>query len=129
MKKIAILVCGEVAKTCTANGCLKAVNSNKDAFERYSDEASELASFAHCNGCDTDPIEQLNVRIDRFKKASVEVVHLSTCIRGRCQHYEAFAKKLSKHFEVVGYTHGSAEGKKGNTINLKKKKFLKYRLK
>jgi hypothetical protein len=37
-----------------------------------------------------DEIESLKVKIEKLQKANVEVVHISTCIRGRCEHYECF---------------------------------------
>lgn len=121
MKKIAIFICGDVAERCTANGCLKAFNEKNDAFEKYEGDDIQLSSFNNCIGCEKDPIHNLDVKIEKFLKSGTEVIHLSTCIRGRCEHYEAFAEKLSKHFEVVGYTHGSKGGKKNNTVNIQVK--------
>lgn len=118
MRKIAIYVCGEIAKKCTANGCLRTFNQKKDSFDRYAEEDIQLVSFNSCNGCLENPLEGLKIKIEKFKKAQVEVVHLSTCIRGRCDKYELFAKELAKYFDVIGYTHGSAEGKKNNNVNL-----------
>lgn len=109
MENIAIYVCGEIATRCTANGCLRAVNEQKDAFEKYKGDAM-LVAFNSCNGCDNQPVESLDLKIEKFKKAQVQTVHLSTCIRGRCEHYETFANKLAEHFDVVGYTHGSEVG-------------------
>lgn len=117
MKNIAIYVCGEVSRKCTANGCLRTFNSSEDSFERYKEDGSKLVAFNTCNGCDKDPVGSLDVKIEKLKKADVEVMHISTCIRGRCSHYEEFAKEFAKHFEVIGYTHGSKEGKKNNNIN------------
>ncbi|BEP28453.1 CGGC domain-containing protein [Helicovermis profundi] len=122
MKNIAIYVCGEVSKKCTANGCLRAFNNKSESFERYGGEKIQLVSFNNCPGCDELPIENLTKKIEKFKKAKVDVVHLSTCIRGRCEYYEDFAKLLSKEFEVIGYTHGSRNGKKNNNIDIYKSK-------
>ena len=119
-KKVAIYVCGEVSKKCTANGCLRTFNEKEDSFKRYEESGCQLVSFNNCNGCDGDPIERLQIKIEKLKKAEVEAVHISTCIRGRCKHYEEFAKEFAKHFDVIGYTHGSAEGKKNNNININK---------
>lgn len=118
MKKIAIYICDEVSKRCTANGCMRAFNEKKDSFEVYNDEPLQLVAINTCNGCDEEPVESLDIKIEKFEKAGVNTVHLSTCIRGRCEHYEAFAEKFSKHFDVIGYTHGSPEGKLHNNINL-----------
>lgn len=116
MKKIAIYVCGNVAKKCTANGCMRAFNENKDSFERY-EEGIRLVAFNNCNGCDEDPMESLQLKIEKFKKAKVDAIHLSSCIRSKCDHYQAFVEELAKHFDVVGYTHGTPEGKKNNNFD------------
>lgn len=117
MKNIAIYICGEVSKKCTANGCLRTFNENEDSFKRYSENGCKLVAFNTCNGCNENPVESLELKIEKLKKANVQVIHISTCIRGRCNNYEEFAKEFAKHFEVIGYTHGSQEGKKNNNIN------------
>lgn len=118
MKNVAIYVCGIVSKTCTANGCLRAFNQKQDSFERYEEIGCQLVSFNHCNGCNEDPMEGLKVKIEKFQKANVEAIHLSSCIRGRCDHYEEFIKELDKHFDVVGYSHGSAQKKEKKTMSM-----------
>ncbi|WFD11591.1 CGGC domain-containing protein [Tepidibacter hydrothermalis] len=120
MKKVAIYVCGEVSKKCTANGCLRTFNQKEDSFKRYEDIGCQLVGFNNCNGCDENPVESLKVKIEKLKKADVDTIHLSTCIRGRCDHYEEFAKEFAKHFDVIGYTHGSSNGKKNNNVNIDK---------
>lgn len=65
-------------------------------------------------------MESLLVKIEKFKKAGADTVHLSSCIRSKCEHYQEFVDELSRSFDVIGYTHGSAEGKKNNNINKKK---------
>lgn len=120
LKKIGIYVCGNVSKKCTANGCLRAFNENKDSFSDYNEADYKLVSFNNCNGCDEEPMESLLIKIEKFKKADVDTIHLSSCIRSKCDHYQEFVDELSKHFDVIGYTHGSAEGKKNNNINKKK---------
>lgn len=96
---------------------LKTFNESEDSFERYKEDGSKLVTFNTCNGCAEDSVESLEIKIEKLKKANVEVVHLSTCIRGRCERYEGFAKEFTKYFDVIGYTHGLAEGKKNNNIN------------
>ena len=123
MKNVAIYVCGEVSKKCTANGCLRTFNEKEDSFKRYEEVGCKLVSFNNCNGCNESLVESLKVKIEKFQKADVEVVHISTCIRGRCEHYEQFAKEFAKHFDVIGYTHGSEQGKKNNNININKNEF------
>ena len=112
MKRIAIYVCGNVSRKCTANGCLRAFNENADSFSSYDESNYKLVSFNNCNGCEEDPIESLSNKIERFKKANTDTIHLSSCIRSKCIHYEEFVDELSKSFDVVGYTHGSAAGKR-----------------
>ncbi|MCT4509152.1 MAG: CGGC domain-containing protein [Tepidibacter sp.] len=118
MKKIAIYVCGEVSKKCTANGCLRAFNQKEDSFKRYEEVGCQLVAFNNCNGCEKNPVESIEVKIEKLKKADIDAIHLSTCIRGRCENYEEFAKESAKHFDVIGYTHGSDNGKKNNNINI-----------
>lgn len=120
MKKIGIYVCGNISKKCTANGCMRAFNENKDSFSIYDESDYKLAAFNNCTGCDEAPMESLLTKIEKFKKANVDTIHLSSCIRSKCGHYQEFVDVLSKDFDIIGYTHGSAEGKKNNNINKKK---------
>jgi len=119
MRKIGVLVCKNVSDKCSGAGCFKAFNQKSDAFELH-DEEIELGSFTHCSGCDEEAEELLNSKIERMKIIGIETVHLSTCIRGRCHKYEEFAEKFAQDFDVIGYTHGSSEGKKLNNINKQK---------
>ncbi len=120
MKKIGIYVCGNVSKKCTANGCMRAFNKNQDSFTIYDESDYKLAAFNNCSGCDESPMENLLTKIEKFKKADVDTIHLSSCIRSKCEYYQDFVEELSKDFDVIGYTHGSAQGKKDNNINKKK---------
>lgn len=110
--KIAILVREETMQRCTGKGCLTAFFNKKDAFARYEEEKElELIAFSHTGG-------DIDHKIETMIKNGVDVVHLSTCMRGKGETYETLATTLSKHFAVVGYTHGSAEGKVQSTITL-----------
>ncbi|MDR1769087.1 MAG: CGGC domain-containing protein [Hungatella sp.] len=120
LEKIGIYVCGNISKKCTANGCMRAFNENKDSFSIYDESDYKLAAFNNCTGCDEAPMESLLIKIEKFKKADVDTIHLSSCIRSKCGHYQEFVDALSKDFDIIGYTHGSAEGKKNNNINKKK---------
>lgn len=111
MKKIGIINCFEVSKRCSGSGCFKAFNNKSASFEEYNSD-SELLSFVHCNGCSENSIEQVVAKAQRMKEVGVTTIHLSSCIRSRCPWYEDFTKELSKNFEVIGYTHGSKDGKK-----------------
>ncbi|HWR07730.1 CGGC domain-containing protein [Sporomusa sp.] len=110
--KLAILVREETMLRCTGKGCLNAFFQRKDAFERYTDEI-ELITFSHAGG-------DIERKIEMMVKNGVDVVHLSSCMRGKAHNYEALAKRLGEYFDVVGYTHGSPEGKEQATITIKK---------
>ncbi len=110
--KIAILVREETMQRCTGKGCLNAFLGKKDAFARYKEEIA-LITFSHAGG-------DIERKITAMIKNGVNVVHLSSCMRGKASNYESLAKRLSQHFDVVGYTHGTEEGKAQNTINIKK---------
>lgn len=99
---------------------MRAFNDNADSFSSYAESDYKLVSFNNCNGCDESPVEGLLTKIEKFKKANVDTIHLSSCIRSKCDYYQEFVDELSKNFDVIGYTHGSAEGKKNNNINKKK---------
>lgn len=134
MKKIVIFVCGEVSKKCTANGCFRTFNEKSDSFAEYkneetmADEDIQLVAFNTCPGCDQDPLDNLKSKLERLKKAETDTVHISTCIRGRCENYEEFANILAEAgFDVVGYTHGSRGGKLENTLWIKDGEKSRYK--
>ena len=106
--KIAILVREETMQRCTGRGCLNAFFQKKDAFGRYKGEI-ELVTFSHAGG-------DIDHKIEMMIKNGVDVVHLSTCMRGKASNYEILARRLGQYFDVVGYTHGSEEGKAQDTI-------------
>lgn len=111
--KIAILVREETMKKCTGKACFDALCNKKDSFEPYQTDI-ELLCFTH-EGGDRD------YKIRRMIEYGVDTVHLATCIRSKSEEYEQLAQKLSKHFNVVGYTHGSLQGEKRETIFLNKR--------
>lgn len=110
--KIAILVNEDTMDRCTGKGCLNAFNNRIDAFSSYGPEA-ELVAFTHAGG-------DLGRKIEKFIENGVEVVHLSTCLRGKYKDYDTLAHGLSGHFKVVGYTHGSEKGKTRDALNLER---------
>lgn len=112
--KIAIIVREETMLRCTGGGCLNAFFQRLDSFARYEDRDDvELVAFTH-NGGD------LEKKIATLKKKAVDVVHLSSCTRGKDPNYEALAQRLSEDFTVVGYTHGGEVGSTGPAIILEK---------
>ncbi|MBC8015437.1 MAG: CGGC domain-containing protein [Sporomusaceae bacterium] len=110
--KIAILVREETMQRCTGKGCLTAFFQKKDAFRRYEDEI-ELVAFSHAGG-------DIDHKITTMIKNGVDVVHLSSCMRGKAANYETLAERLGEYFDVVGYTHGSEQGKEKNAVIIKK---------
>lgn len=111
--KIAILVRPETADRCMGKGCLNAFFNRKDAFRDYG-PTTELIGFSHSGG-------DLDHKITRMIENGVNTVHLSTCLRAKDHGYEALAERLSAHFNVVGYTHGSPEGKEQKTCSILKR--------
>jgi predicted metal-binding protein len=107
-KKIAVIVREATLQNCTGKGCFKAFFSRKDSFENY-DADAEIRVFTHEGG-------DIQKKLERMIEEEIDVVHLSTCLRGKSDQYEILAKELSEYFQVIGYTHGSREGQKGNTV-------------
>jgi len=112
LKKIAIIVRNETLDKCTAKGCLQAFFQRLDAFATYDDQ-TQLVGFTQDSG-------DLEKKIAKLKELGVDVVHLSSCIRGKSDNYEALAERLSQDFAVVGYTHGKFEGRTRRAICLDK---------
>ena len=111
--KIAIIVRNETLNTCTAKGCLNAFNKRIDSFKEY-DKDTELIGFTFESG-------DLEHKIKKLIKNGVEAVHLSSCMRAKSEEYENIAERLSENFHVIGYTHGSEQGKTKSAIILKRK--------
>jgi predicted metal-binding protein len=111
--KIGILVREETMQKCTGKGCLKAFQARKDSFAKY-DDAAELLAFTHAGG-------QLEHKITKMIDNGITVVHLSSCMRAKSPDYETLADRLAEHFDVIGYTHGSAEGKTRKAVMRTKK--------
>jgi hypothetical protein len=70
-----------------------------------------LVAFSHADG-------DIDYKIETMIENGVEVVHLSSCMRGKAENYENLDWRLGEYFDVVGYTHGSEEGKARNIINI-----------
>lgn len=108
--RIAIIVNEKTADRCTGAGCLKAFYRRKDAFVDH-DENTELVGFFHVGG-------DLEKKINSLIKNEVDTIHLSSCLRSSYDKYEELANQLSKHFNIIGYTHGNRVGKKKEAIFL-----------
>ena len=108
--KIAIIVRNETLDKCTGKGCLNAFFERLDAFAPYA-ENTRLVGFTQESG-------DLEKKIAKLKEQGVDVVHLSSCMRGKSADYEELAKRLSQDFAVVGYTHGAFDGRTRQAICL-----------
>lgn len=111
MLKIAILVREETSAKCTGKGCLKSFFAKTESFARYAGLEVELVGFFHSGG-------DLNYKIEKMKQAGVQVIHVSTCMRAKYDGYEQLVTTLAYNFDVIGYTHGSAEGKTRKTVSV-----------
>jgi len=110
--KIAIIVRNETLDKCTGKGCLNAFFQRLDAFVDY-DENIQLVGFTQESG-------DLEKKISKLKELGVDVVHLSSCLRGKSADYQALAERLSQEFAVVGYTHGKFDGRTRQAICVEK---------
>lgn len=111
MIKIAILVREETSQKCTGKGCLKSFNQKTESFARYQGIEVELTGFFHSGG-------DLDYKIQKMKDAGVDVIHVSTCMRAKYEGYEELTQRLGADFDVIGYTHGSVEGKTRHTVSV-----------
>jgi predicted metal-binding protein len=111
MLKIAILVRRETTDKCTGKGCLRAFFSKTESFARYQEIEIELVGFFHSGG-------DLDYKLNKMKEAGVQVIHVSTCMRGKYNGYEKLVKKIARDFDVIGYTHGSENGKTRRTATI-----------
>ena len=107
-KKIAIIVRNETLHNCTGRGCLNAFFQRIDAFADY-DDAVQLVSFTHEHG-------DLEKKIATLKANGVDTVHLSSCLRGKSERYGELAERMARDFNVIGYSHGSFEGRTRRAI-------------
>lgn len=115
MKKVAILVNEATMERCSCGGCLGAIFAKKDSFADYGDTELDLVTFTHSGG-------DIDKKIATMKKKGVEVVHLSSCTKTKNEdYYKELVEKLSNDFDVVGYTHGTREGKEREDLFISKR--------
>lgn len=110
--KIAIIVRKEALDKCTGKGCLNAFFQRLDAFAD-APENTQLVSFTQDGG-------ELEKKISKLKQLGVQRIYLASCIRGKNPDYAELASRLSRDFEVVGYTHGAFQGRTRKAICLEK---------
>ncbi len=115
MIKIAILVREETSQKCTGKGCLQSFFAKSESFARYTGSDVELTGFFHSGG-------DLEYKLGKMKEAGVQAIHVSTCMRARYERYEELVHRISKDFDVIGYTHGSENGKNVRTVSVTRKK-------
>ena len=101
----------ETTQKCIGKGCLRSFFARTDSFARYHGEEIELIGFFHSGG-------DLDHKLKQLLAAGVEVVHISTCTRGKDPNYSKLVEKIAKDFDVVGFTHGPPEGKNTKTLNM-----------
>ncbi len=111
MLKIAILVREQTTQKCTGKGCLQSFFAKTESFARYQDTDIELIGFFHSGG-------DLDYKLAKMKEAGVQVIHVSTCMRGKYDDYRQLVEKMGKDFDVIGYTHGSEHGKMRETVSV-----------
>ncbi len=111
MLKIAILVREETTAKCTGQGCLRSFFAKTASFARYCGKEVELVGFFHSGG-------DLDHKLAKLKSAGVQVIHVSTCMRGKYPEYETLVRKIGRDFDVIGYTHGSEDGKITRTVSV-----------
>lgn len=111
MLKIDILVREETSDKCTGQGCLRSFFAKEESFARYRGMEMELAGFFHSGG-------DLDYKLAKLKKDGVQVIHVSTCMRGKYSGYQELVKKIVEDFDVIGYTHGSENGKQRKTVSI-----------
>ena len=111
MLKIAILVREETTAKCTGKGCLRSFFAKTEGFARYRDMEVELIGFFHSGG-------DLDDKLAKMKEAGVQVIHVSTCMRGKYDGYEELVEHIGRDFDVIGYTHGSDHGKTRTTVSV-----------
>lgn len=111
MLKIAILVREETMTKCTGQGCLRSLFAKTESFARYQDMDVVLIGFFHSGG-------DLDYKLAKMKESGVQVIHVSTCMRGKYYGYEQLVEKIGKDFDVIGYTHGSVHGKTRKTVSV-----------
>lgn len=117
MIKIAILVREETSHKCTGKGCLKSFNQKTESFARYKGTDIELVGFFHSGG-------DIDYKLQKMNEAGVDVIHVSTCMRAKYEGYEELVQRIGNDFDVIGYTHGSVEGKTRGTVSVTGKVIL-----
>lgn len=111
VKKIAILLREETARKCTGKGCLKSFFAQTEGFARYREMEVQLIGFFHSGG-------DLDYKLKKMKEAGVDVIHVSTCMRGKYPGYAQLVETIAEDFDVIGYTHGSEHGRAVKTISI-----------
>ena len=112
MKKVAIISCLNMGRTCPSDHCHETFCDRTAEFARYADTDARLVAFLRCNGCDNPPDTDPNfpVKLQRLLNTGAEVVHFGECTRPRgnkCPRMERFAEILTENgLEVVWGTHG-----------------------
>lgn len=105
MKKIGILTCQKMTKTCMGVNCFHSIHERLDSFEQYRDQGFEIVGFGHCNGQCSTGQDGIGARGALFKRMGADIIHLSSCIKLKCPNHAQFFEALSADFTVVDHTH------------------------
>lgn len=104
---IAIMACRKLMSKCSGTGCFKAYNNSTAAFEIYGDNKEDLSSFFYCSGCGDAMTKDENWehKIAQLKKNNVKTIHISRCVKAKCDDYDKHEEILKKEgFDII---HGS----------------------
>jgi len=106
MRKIGIINCFKMSNKCSAGNCFNSLKNGIDSFEKYKEEGHEIVGLGHCNVCCNNPVEDILIRAESLRKSGADSIHVSSCIKLNCRHYDEFMKLLNNNgYDSVGYTH------------------------
>lgn len=105
MKKIGIITCFKMSRTCAGRFCFDAMASGSDSFAAHLPEGFQLVGFGHCNECCSSTPEDIRKKAGILRAAGAEVIHLGSCIQKICPNHDTFQEILSRDLEVVPWTH------------------------
>lgn len=103
MTKIGIIRCDEKAKTCPGSLCFKSIYDRSAAFEGY--DNIEIIGFDTCGGCGMGSTEKLEKKVEGLRTRGAEVVHLSSCMRGKCPVFSKYLEATEKLITTKSGTH------------------------
>ena len=116
MARLGILTCSNATQDlgCSSVVCLADLRKRKAAFASYpEDEKLTLVGIINCPGCPTlTGPDKLLQRVKGLTEFTVDVIHLSFCMKALCPFTEKYVRALSEAFpdiRVVVGTHQENE--------------------